>query len=91
MSKDKNLSIIFNSKARVKILKLFFSNNNTSFYELEVADKTKLPRTTTMNELRRLTAVGLLDKKLTPTKTFYLLDKKFAFFDEFESIIKKLP
>jgi len=62
------LSALFGSSARVKILRLFLSNLDTSYTAAEVGKRSKVHTQTVRKELSLFTKVGLL-KKHTITET----------------------
>lgn len=56
------LSALFGSVARVKILRLFLSNPDTTYSPADVADRAKVHIQSTRKEIALLTKIGLLKK-----------------------------
>ena len=62
MSKP-TLDILFDSRARVKILKVLFRNQERGFTISEVTRHTQEDASTVKKEMRKLFEIGLLKKK----------------------------
>lgn len=69
------LEKLFNSAARVKIMKLFLFSNETLFDKNEIIEKTKITLKDATKEIKLLTEVDLIKTKKI-TKTFETKDNK---------------
>ena len=57
------LGKLFGSEARVKILRLFFLNEEMGFEMKEIEKRTKLKATTVRKEIVALKSIGFIKKK----------------------------
>ena len=57
------LGKIFNSPARVKIMRLFLSNTNKVFTNKEIAKRSRINPDTIRRELKLLDSVGFIKKR----------------------------
>lgn len=71
------LSKLFGSPARLKMLRLFVFNKESSLMLAEVAQRTKLSKEVARREVAELIAAGLLKKKGERTAARYQVDSKF--------------
>lgn len=71
------LSKLFGSPARLKMLRLFVFNKESSLTLAEVAQRTKLSKEAARREIAELLAAGLLKKKGDRTAARYYVDSKF--------------
>jgi hypothetical protein len=71
------LARLFGSPARLKMLRLFFFNQDASFSLDQVATRTKTSSAVTRSELADLTAAGVLRKKGERTSARYQANPKF--------------
>ena len=64
MSKHKGtLEVLFNSKARVKILKFFFRNFGSGFNAQEISSRIQEPISVVNQEISKLLEIGLIKHK----------------------------
>jgi len=71
------LSKLFGSPARLKMLRLFVFNKESSLTLAEVAQRTKLSKESARREVTELLASGLLKKRGERAATRYQVDSKF--------------
>lgn len=77
------------SKLREKLLGLYFSNIEASFYVRELAGMLSVDPTNLSRELRQLEAQGLFVAESRGMLKFYKLNKSFPTFKELKVIINK--
>lgn len=83
------LQYIIPSKARRKILEIFFHNLSENFYLRQIVRKTNQEVNAVKRELDILLKAKLLIKEKRLNKIFYRLNKNFPFYDEFLRIFTK--
>ncbi|OGK14496.1 hypothetical protein A3C98_05605 [Candidatus Roizmanbacteria bacterium RIFCSPHIGHO2_02_FULL_37_15] len=83
------LEHIIPSKARRKILQLFFHNPNESFYLRKIVRDIDEEVNAVKRELDILSSSKLLNKEKRLNKIFYSLNRSFIFYDEFLRIFTK--
>ncbi|MBN1778698.1 MAG: winged helix-turn-helix transcriptional regulator, partial [Candidatus Buchananbacteria bacterium] len=83
------LEKIINSKVRLAILSLFFTDSNKEFYLQEVVSKTKLDQANIHKELSSLVKAGILVVKKTGAKKYYQLNSKNPFFAGLKTLFEK--
>lgn len=88
MLREEIIKNLFKSKTQIKIINFFLKNSKKEFYESEIAFLTRCKRTITAFELKRLSRIGFLSKRLTRYKTFYQLNPRFVFLNQLKSIFK---
>lgn len=88
MKNEKVLIAMFTSKARVKILSLLL-NEKKKICEADIVFKLGLPRSTVVNELKKLSKNSILEKDQTNKRTYYSTNKDFIYFDELKKIFKQ--
>jgi len=72
---------LFGSKTRVKLLKLFMSNPNRSFYVREITRKIEEQINSVRRELANLLSLGLITSDSTNNKLYYEVDQKYEHYD----------
>ena len=79
---------LFGSKTRVKLLQLFYSNPNRSFYVREITRQIDEQINSVRRELANLLSVGIItsDNTNTKTKLYYEVNQKYEFYDAFQTI-----
>ena len=86
---------LFGSKTRVKLLQLFYSNPNRSFYVREITRKIDEQINSVRRELSNLLNVGIITSDTTNNKLYYEVNQKFEFYEPLQQIfgggIKKKP
>lgn len=71
---------LFGSKTRVKLLQLFYSNPNRSFYVREITRKIDEQINSVRRELSNLLNVGIISSENTNNKLYYEVNKSFEFY-----------
>ncbi|NIM47615.1 MAG: hypothetical protein GTN40_05690 [Candidatus Aenigmarchaeota archaeon] len=81
---------LFGSKTRVKLLNLFFTNPNRSFYVREITRTINEQINSVRRELENLKKLNLVRNKEKAHKLYYSLNPKFKFTDEFKKIFNRI-
>ncbi len=71
---------LFGSKTRVKLLQLFYSNPNRSFYVREITRKIEEQINSVRRELSNLHSIGIITSDTSNNKVFYEVNQKYEFF-----------
>lgn len=84
---------LFGSKTRVKLLKLFMSNPNRSFYVREITRKIDEQINSVRRELANLLSIGLITSDSTNNKLYYEVDQKYEHYGALRELFtgKKSP
>jgi len=77
---------LFGSKTRVKLLQLFYSNPNRSFYVREITRKIDEQINSVRRELANLLSVGIITSDNTNNKLYYEVSQKYEYYDAFQTI-----
>lgn len=77
---------LFGSKTRVKLLQLFYSNPNRSFYVREITRKIDEQINSVRRELANLLNVGLITSDNSNNKVYYEVNQKYEFFAPLQEI-----
>lgn len=72
---------LFGSKTRVKLLKLFMSNPNRSFYVREITRKIDEQINSVRRELANLLSIGLISSDSTNNKLYYEVNQKYEHYN----------
>jgi hypothetical protein len=72
---------LFGSKTRVKLLKLFMSNPNRSFFVREITRKVDEQINSVRRELANLLSLGVITSDNSNNKLYYEVNQKYEFFD----------
>jgi hypothetical protein len=72
---------LFGSKTRVKLLQLFYSNPNRSFYVREITRKIDEQINSVRRELANLLSIGIIVSDNTNNKLYYEVNQKYEYFD----------
>ncbi len=83
------LAKLFGSGARLKTLRLFLFNKDSSFTLADVAERTKLTKEVVRQELTDLCAVGLLRKKGTGAPVQYQTNPRFEHLSSLNTFIRE--
>lgn len=83
------LDSLFKSKTRQNILKLFFANEEKSFYLSEIAKIIKVSVGTCQRELNRLILSDILKTEKRANLNFYFLNKQNPLLKEIRNIFAK--
>jgi hypothetical protein len=86
---------LFGSKTRVKLLQLFYSNPNRSFYVREITRKIGEQINSVRRELSNLLSIGIITSDNTNNKLYYEVNQKYEYYEPLQQIfgggIKKRP
>ena len=77
---------LFGSKTRVKLLQLFYSNPNRSFYVREITRKIDEQINSVRRELANLLSIGLITSDTSNNKVYYEVDQKYDFYEPLQQI-----
>jgi hypothetical protein len=77
---------LFGSKTRVKLLQLFYTNPNRSFYVREITRKIDEQINSVRRELANLLSVGIISSDNTNNRLYYEVNQKYVHYDAFQSI-----
>lgn len=77
---------LFGSKTRVKLLRLFYSNPNRSFYVREITRKIEEQINSVRRELANLLNIGIISSDTTDNKLYYEVNQKYEFFEPLTEI-----
>lgn len=77
---------LFGSKTRVKLLQLFYSNPNRSFYVREITRKIDEQINSVRRELSNLLSIGIITSDTTNNRLYYEVNQKFDFYDPLSQI-----
>jgi hypothetical protein len=80
---------LFGSKTRVKLLQLFYSNPNRSFYVREITRKIDEQINSVRRELSNLLSIGIITSDNTNNKLYYEVNQKFEHYAPLEQIFGK--
>ncbi|MEI7838448.1 MAG: transcriptional regulator [bacterium] len=70
---------LFGSKTRVKLLQLFYSNPNRSYYVREITRKIDEQINSVRRELANLLSIGIIISRNENNKLFYEVNQKFEY------------
>lgn len=77
---------LFGSKTRVKLLQLFYSNPNRSFYVREITRKIDEQINSVRRELSNLLSAGIIVSENTNNRVYYEVNQKYEFFEPLQQI-----
>lgn len=83
------LDILFSSKARVEVLKLFLFNPDNDFYQRQISLLTHQPIRAVQREVNKLEKIGLIKKSIEGNRIYYKTNKKCPIFEELKGILLK--
>ncbi len=83
------LKPLFVSKARIKILNLFFENINDAFFVREITRKTGEQINAVRRELGNLEDANIVYSYVKDGKKYFFLNSDYFFYDELFSLFKK--
>lgn len=72
---------LFGSKTRYKLLKLFFANQNSSFYVREITRKIDEQINSVRRELSNLVSIGIVTHETANNKLYYRVNKEYEHFE----------
>ena len=71
---------LFGSKTRVKLLQLFYSNPNRSFYVREITRKIDEQINSVRRELSNLLSIGIITSETTNNRLYYEVNQKYELY-----------
>lgn len=77
---------LFGSKTRVKLLQLFYSNPNRSFYVREITRKIDEQINSVRRELSNLLSIGIIVSDTTNNKLYYEVNQKYEYYRPLQEI-----
>lgn len=80
---------LFGSKTRVKLLQLFFSNPNRSFYVREITRKIDEQINSVRRELANLLSIGIISSDNNNNRLYYEVNQKYEHYRALSSIFGK--
>jgi hypothetical protein len=80
---------IITSKARIKILELFFSDLSEMYHVREIVRQTKEEINAVRRELARLEKAGIFKKESRGNRLYYWLREDYPFFEDLLSMVAK--
>jgi predicted transcriptional regulator len=80
---------LFGSKTRVKLLQLFYSNPNRSFYVREITRKIDEQINSVRRELSNLLSIGIITSDNTNNKLYYEVNQKYELYEPLQQIFGK--
>lgn len=86
---DTMIEQLFGSKTRVKLLKLFFSNPNRSFYVREITRKVDEQINSVRRELANLLSLGLIKSDSSNNRLYYEVNQEYEHFKALQSMFSE--
>ncbi len=86
---SETLEKLFDSKARVRILRLFLNHPEEKFLFPEISSRVKINPKGVRKEVNNLVKTGFLKIKRANKKVYYLANQKFALYGELKNLIFK--
>lgn len=80
---------LFGSKTRVKLLQMFFSNPNRSFYVREITRKIDEQINSVRRELANLLSIGIISSDDTGNRLYYEVNQKYEYYKALSVIFGK--
>lgn len=77
---------LFGSKTRVKLLQLFYSNPNRSFYVREITRKIDEQINSVRRELANLLSIGIISSDTTNNRLYYEVNQNYEFYEPLRAI-----
>lgn len=77
---------LFGSKTRVKLLQLFYSNPNRSFYVREITRKIDEQINSVRRELANLLSIGIIASDNTDNRLYYEVNQSFDLYEPLSAI-----
>jgi hypothetical protein len=77
---------LFGSKTRVKLLQLFYSNPNRSFYVREITRKIDEQINSVRRELANLLSIGIISSDNTNNRLYYEVNQEYEYYQPLSAI-----
>jgi hypothetical protein len=81
---------LFGSKTRVKLLRLFFSNPNRSFYVREITRIVDEQINSVRRELANMLSLGIISSDSANNKLYYEVNQNYEHFDALQSMFSEI-
>ena len=88
-TRDEVLTGLFASGTRPVVLRLFMLDPTRAYYQRQIEAATGIAIRAIQRELERLTAVGLLYRRVEGNRTYYRVDTQFPLFPELRNMVLK--
>ncbi|MDR3548072.1 MAG: hypothetical protein P4M11_07400 [Candidatus Pacebacteria bacterium] len=82
------LARLFSSSARLKLLRLFLFNDDSSFTVLDAAFRINVPKEGVRRELKTLLMSGIVRKKTTKEGLTYTANKRFVHYEALQTLLR---
>ena len=82
---------LFGSKTRVKLLRLFFSNPNRSFYVREITRIVDEQINSVRRELANMLSLGIITSDSANNKLYYEVDQKYEYYKALQMMFSEIP
>src|SRR5882762_7184367 len=80
---------LFGSKTRVKLLQLFYSNPNRSYFVREITRTIDEQINSVRRELSNLLSIGIITSDNTNNKLYYEVNQKYEYYEPLKQIFGK--
>jgi predicted transcriptional regulator len=80
---------LFGSKTRVKLLRLFYSNPNRSYFVREITRTIDEQINSVRRELSNLLSIGIITSDNTNNKLYYEVNQKYEYYEPLKQIFGK--
>lgn len=77
---------LFGSKTRVKLLQMFYSNPNRSFYVREITRKIDEQINSVRRELANLLSIGIISSDDSGNRLYYEINQKYEYYEALSAI-----
>lgn len=77
---------LFGSKTRVKLLNLFYQNENRSYYVREITRKIDEQINSVRRELANLLSIGILSSESRDNRLYYEVNQKYEHYDALKAL-----
>src|SRR5438132_5848571 len=82
---------LFGSKTRVKLLQLFYSNPNRSYYVREITRKIDEQINSVRRELANLLSIGIITSEANNNRLYYEVNQDYEHYQPLGMIFGSLP
>lgn len=82
---------LFGSKTRVKLLRLFFSNPNRSFYVREITRIVDEQINSVRRELANMLSLGIITSDSANNKLYYEVNQKYEYYKALQMMFSEIP
>ena len=82
---------LFGSKTRVKLLRLFFSNPNRSFYVREITRIVDEQINSVRRELANMLSLGIITSDSANNKLYYEVDQRYEYYKALQMMFSEIP